>query len=785
MILTALMLAAALGQSDTLVYSGRAGQTVVRPPRLSAATVIDGVLDEPQWRSAAVLTGFSQYSPVDGVAAADSTEILVWYSPNALHIGVRAFDASGAVHATLTNRDQIFGDDHVQILLSTFNDGRQATVFAVNPFGIQGDGAQNESGRGGGGGGFNNTAQTREGTDISQDFVWESKGHLTPGGYEVEIQIPFKSIRFQQAKTQTWGINIIRYVPRSGEEQTWTMTRRAAASFLSQSGKLEGLTELDAGHPLDVVPTLTSRVVGSSAASGTGWNYDGGKPEMGGNIRYGVTPNLTLNATANPDFSQVESDAGQFSFDPRQAIGFPERRPFFLDGIEQFDAPQNMIYTRRIVQPVFATKITGKVGGTQIGVLGAVDDKTSSRNDEHPIFGVVRLSRDLGPGSRLGMVWTEQHDGPDNNRVLGIDGRIVASRINSFTFWGAMSRNSRAGVVTTGPLWNVGYRRNGRAFRINYSLNGIGEDFRTLVGFNSRVGIGNATVSHSYVWQRPGRTLESLSAELALYGTWVYQDLIHGGPIQDRKMHFNFNGRFKGGWGAGVSVLDENFGYDPSIYGSYFLRTNDGNFIPFGDQARIPNRDYLVQGNTPSWKTFQMNAFFLWGHDENFYEWSSAPIIFATLGATYQPTEQLRVGLSYNHQQVNRRDGSRVSVQAVPRLRVQYQVTRNIQLRLISQYALEIRDSLHDDTRTNLPIYYAGPLGTFTRAAAFRNGNLRNDFLVSYFPNPGTVVYVGYGATHAEPVPEGKDGLNLFGRTFTRTSDGFFLKLSYLFRMRG
>lgn len=779
MLLAPLLLATLLAPPDPGVHSGRAGQTKVRPPRIDGAIAIDGALDEPQWKQASVLTGFSQFTPVDGVAAADSTEVLVWYSPTALHIGIRAYDPSGTIRATLANRDQIFNDDNVQILLSTFNDGRQATVFAVNPFGVQGDGAMNESGRGAGCNGFNCALQSREGTDLSQDFVWQSKGRLTPQGYEVEIRIPFKSIRFQQAKTQNWGINVVRVVQRSGQEQTWTQARRASASFLAQSGTLEGLTELNAGHVLDIIPTLTSRVTGVADANGK-WNYDGGHPEFGGNVRYGITPNLTLNATANPDFSQVESDVGQFAFDPRQAIQFPERRPFFLDGIEQFDAPSNLIYTRRIVQPVFASKVTGKVSGTQIGVLAAVDDKAGSRYGDNPLYGIVRLSRDLGPGSRLGFLWTERHDGDDANRVLDLDGRVVINKVHSITFAGALARNEVAGVAKTAPLWSANYRYNGRGIRSTWAISGIHQDFRTTSGFISRPGIAHASISNSYTIFRPKATVTAFTSELVLDATWRYQDFTSGGPMQDRKMHFNFNAQFKNGWGAGFSLLDENFGYDPAIYSGYGLRQNDGSVTPFPAQARIPNRDYVIQGNTPTFKHFQLNGFVLWGSDENFFEWAPGNIVFATLGATFRPTEQARINLSYNHQQVNRpEDGSRVSLQIVPRARLEYQISRAVQIRLVSQYALEIQDSLHDAPgRTGQPIMLRNPNGTYSRAAAFRNGNLRNDLLLSYFPNPGTVFYLGYGGSYHEPDDFGR-------RQFTRLQDGFFMKMSYLFRLQG
>jgi hypothetical protein len=177
-----------------LVYHGRSGNLEVRPPRLEADIEVDGRLTEDAWANAAVLTGFSQFSPADGVPAADSTEVLVWYSPSAIHFGIRAFEAHGAVHATLADRDRIGADDHVQILLSTFNDGRQATVFAVNPLGVQSDGALVETGSVSGNG-FNNAVVRREVADLSPDYIYQSKGRVTESGYEVEVRIPFKSLR--------------------------------------------------------------------------------------------------------------------------------------------------------------------------------------------------------------------------------------------------------------------------------------------------------------------------------------------------------------------------------------------------------------------------------------------------------------------------------------------------------------------------------------------------------------------------------------------------------------
>ncbi|MGH9886534.1 MAG: carbohydrate binding family 9 domain-containing protein, partial [bacterium] len=293
------------------VYSGREGQLKVALPRIEASIDIDGHLDEAPWGAAARLTGFSQYAPVDGRAATRETEVLVWYSPSAIHFGIRAQAPPADVRATLANRDKIDADDHVQIFLSPFNDGRQALMFAVNPLGVQADGALVE-GTTTTGGSFEGLSTSRETADLSPDFVFDSKGRLTDTGYEVEIRIPFKSLRYPQAETQDWGIHVVRRVQSLGHEDTWTPARRAAASFLAQGGTLVGLTGLHPGLVLDLNPIVTAHADGAPRASG-GWAYDSGRPEVGGNVRWGMTSNLTLTGTVNPDFSQVESDAGQFT----------------------------------------------------------------------------------------------------------------------------------------------------------------------------------------------------------------------------------------------------------------------------------------------------------------------------------------------------------------------------------------------------------------------------------------------------------------------------------------
>ena len=275
---------------------------------------------------------------------------------------------------------------------------------------------------------------------MSPDFVFQSKGRLTEYGYEVEIQIPFKSIRFQPKHEQSWGINVVRVVQHSGREDSWTPAKRASASFLAQSGRLLGLTDLRRGMVLDFTPSVTSRTTG--AVQPGGWEYAGGRPEVGGTVRWGVTNNLTLNGTANPDFSQVESDAQQFVFDPRNELFFSEKRPFFLEGIEQFTTPNTLIYTRRIIQPVAAAKLTGKAVGTDLALLTAVDDRTGSvTGEDHPVYNLLRAQRDVGAQSRIGLAYTDKIDGGNYNRVAGADARLVFGELYSAQIPGCRQPN--------------------------------------------------------------------------------------------------------------------------------------------------------------------------------------------------------------------------------------------------------------------------------------------------------------------------------------------------------
>ena len=789
MLLPALLLAAHAGipgAADTApsgaVYNGRARELDVQMPRIEAGIEIDGRLDEPAWREAAILTGFSQFSPVDGRPAQDSTEVLVWYSATAIHFGIRALEAHGVVNATLADRDRLGAEDRIEILLGTFDDGRQAYVFGVNPLGVQMDGTLNETGALRAGGFSDGGAQSREEPDLNPDFVYASKGRLTESGYEIEISIPFKSLRYQPTEVQSWGLNVVRRVQHSGHEDSWAPASRAGASFLGQSGKLVGLSDLRRGLVLDVVPEITQRMDGERDAGG--FDRETGDVQVGGNVRWGITSNLTLNGTVRPDFSQVEADAGQFTFDPRQALFFSEKRPFFLEASELFATPSNLVYTRRIVQPVAAAKLTGKVSGTSIAFLSAVDDRSGSLEGDptNPVFNILRVQRDVGRQSRIGATYTDRVDGAGFNRVASLDGRIVFRDIYSTRFQVAGALDRVNDVDLDGSLWNLRFDRNGRNFGSSYVLSGIDPDFRTRSGFIGRPGIVQSRLIHRYAWFAPqGSLWQSITPDITLDGTWQYQSFTRRGDMQDKKLHFNVNSVLRGGWGLGVSYLVESFGYDPALYSGYYVELPDGSgeIVPFTGTPRLPNHDWVLNVTTPEWRRFSASVFYLWGQDENFFEWAPADIVYATLAADWRPTDQLRVNAQYQHQEFDRlSDGSTVGVRRIPRLKVEYQIARPVFVRVIGEYDASRTDALRDDGRTNGRLMLEDPVfGGYVPILGHRENLFHLDWLFSYQPTPGTVFFAGYGSLMEEP-----DALR-FGRRMERVTDGFFVKMSYLFRM--
>jgi len=748
------------------IYSGLAKQLDARIPRFEAEARIDGVLDEPVWRRSARLTGFSQYRPVDGRPAEDSTEVLVWYAPDAIYFGIRAFERhGGAVRATLADRDNIDADDHVAILLDTYLDHRRATMFAVNPLGVQEDGVWSDGVAAGAAGGPSAGGRFDATIDLNPDYVYESRGHVTERGYEVEVRIPFKSLRYQSADPQDWGIQVLRSVQHSGYEETWTPAVRANASFLIQSGRLVGLSALRRGLVLDLTPEFTTKVDG--APTTPGYDYRG-TPEVAGNLRWGVTQNLGATATANPDFSQVEADIGQVTLNQRFALFYPEKRPFFLEGLEQFDTPNSLIYTRRIAQPVFGAKLAGKVGGTGIAYLGAVDNTDQSATGAHPIYNMLRLRRDLGPTSTLGVAYTDRIDGDDYNRVLGVDAHVVWRKVWFSEVQIASAWTRVAGGGRAGKLWTVTFGdRTGRAYGNHFELLGIEKSFQDTSGFVNRTDFVAGRTYNRFSWYgRPGALVEQFTAILGFAPIWRYADFGRlRRTIEDTLQTFLI-ANLRGGWQAQVTLSLDHVGFEAADYAGYTAGTAP--FVVPHDLYHLPGATFIA--STPN-RAVSGSVVVGYSAVPIFPEASEGHQVAVTTAASLRPTAALRLEARWVHQRLTRaRDGGRFLTANIPRLKLEYQLTRSIFVRYIGQYFAEDQVALRDP-RSGQPLLVNGDT-----ARAIVTNDFRNDVLFSYKPTPGTVVFLGYGASLTEA-----DAFRF--RDLSRTADGFFLKLSYLFRM--
>jgi len=754
----------------------------VRPPRVEAAIVIDGELDEPVWAEAALLEGFSQFSPVDGRPAEERTEVRVWYSPTAIHFGIRAYAPPGTVRAHLGDRDRgIIPDDYIEIQLGTFNDGRQAFVFGANPLGVQADGTLIEGQASSGA-----TRPAREQADLSPDFIWDSKGRPTDFGFQLEIRIPFESLRYQRADPQDWSLQVIRKTAAWGREDTWAPARRSASSFLAQHGRLLGLSGLTRGLVLELNPIVTSTVSGGRPSAEAPWEYTGGNPELGGNVKWGISTDVNLTGTVNPDFSQIEADASQISPDPRRAVLFQEKRPFFLDGIEYFNTPFSLIYTRRIVAPVFATKVAGRAGTTNFGVLSAIDDGDFTPSGRNARFNVARVQRDLGRTSRVGLAYTDRVEAGNANRVGLIDGRFLFGGIYRLSAAAAVSVDRQDGDQRTAPAWSLEMERSGRTFGLRASARGIDPDFHARSGFLARENLAQLNVSPSIsLYGRRGALLERFFGGITADWLWAYDDLFDGRSYLERKFSLRTSWAFRGGWTVGATLLVERFAYDPRLYGGYAVAVPTAmgvDTIPYNDRELpgLPNLDLSINIDTPEIAGFELSGFMIYGRDDNFFEWSSARIWYGRLNLAYRPTDKLRADgslavISYRRPS----DGTIAGDTFIPRLKTEYQLSRSIFFRVVGEYSAIRRDDLRDDGRTDAPILIRDPEdGIYKRelALGFRRNALRVDGLFSYQPSPGTVFFAGYGSSLSE------DRAFRFSQ-LTRGNDGFFVKLSYLFRL--
>ena len=728
-------------------------------PRLEAEAVIDGRLDEPVWSSAIRLNGFHQYQPVDGRLAEERTEVLVWYGSTAIYFGIIAHDqVPGSVRATVADRDNLDSEDRVTIYLDTFHDRRRAYFFTVNPLGSQEDGVRSE-------GGFSAGSLMGGTIDKNPDYVWDSKGQVTDSGYVVEVRIPFKSLRYPGKGEQAWGLNFSRKTQRTGYEDTWTDVRRANASFLTQAGTAEGISEIHSGISGEFQPFATAQANGSRTTSG--FQREDVDPSFGANLRVGLTTNLSLDATYNPDFSQIESDASLVTVNERFALFYPEKRPFFLEGIELFSTPNQLVYTRQIVDPIAGGKVTAKFGRTTLATLVAGDQA----NDPTAAVSIARLRRDLGTNSLAGLTFTSREASGAFNRVIEADTRLVFGKIYFFgaQVGGSWTRDAAGASTLASPIWEAEVDRTGRSFGFNYRLTGIGENFSAQSGFVPRNDIIQGHLFNRFSWYGGrGALLETFQVIIQPTAIWRYstflQDAIEGTVAIDGST------TLRGGWKLTPRVEYGFTDFQPEDYANYEVNQG-GTLAPYQPLDAINDAGALsFSATTPTLRLLNANAKVSRARGAIFAEGSRGYETRVTGGLTLRPTGSIRLTSSATYSHITRdRDGSEYARTIIPRIKLEYQPMRSLFFRVVTEYVAQRRAAL-EDARTGDPLVIDGSPST-----AVESNGLRMDWLASFEPVPGTVAFLGYGSSLEDNQAFGFNGMS-------RTVDGFFLKLAYQFR---
>ena len=767
-------------------YAGAEGEIRVETVRLTTASIsVDARLDEDAWSRASLLHRFTQFDPIEGVRASQETEVLVFVDDEAIYFGIRARDGDPeGIRATLTERDNVArSDDIVRIVLDTFNDQRRGYVFTVNPLGVQQDGIWLEGGTGERGGGF------RDPIDYNPDFLWESAGELTSWGYQAEVRIPFKSLRFPDRDAQDWGLQVERHIQRNGYKSSWAPITADETNKLALAGQLLSLGRLDPGLFLELNPVVTGRRTGELDEETGSFGHESPSGEVGLNATYGITSNLTLDATVNPDFSQVEADAGQIAVNERFDLFFPEKRPFFLEGTEIFGLPMRLVHTRTIADPIGGAKMTGKVGGINLGYLGAVDRLPDDDDEDDPggeaVVNLLRFRKDVGQSSTLGLLYTDRTRSSDDfNRVLGGDARFVFNRRYTLTLLGAASRTASSPDDTeTGTLLNVGIDRSGRHLSFDAELQDVAPEFATRSGFIRRTGDTQVRGEVRYnFWGEQGASVERIGPNVEFQGFWDHDDFWSGGGPQEWELQYGGSVSFRKNLTFFASGILSGFDFSPDSYEGLFLAPEGAAAAP------APFRPAQER-----FQTLHGVRLFVWFNTWQRFrgriraERREAPIFERTAGApvetadawvvdgsfTLFPSRQLQSEIGLRHETLFRQDdGSRYSTATIPRIRTQYQFTRALFLRTIVEYDSQDRAALRDPV-TGRTILDCGDGCELEDGS--EDPEIYGEVLLSSEPSPGPVFFLGYSRAL-----EDRRAFS-FDRMRTR-SDGVFLKGSYRFR---
>ncbi|MFN0177166.1 MAG: DUF5916 domain-containing protein [Gemmatimonadales bacterium] len=701
-------------------------------PRIGARPAIDGRLDEPLWQNAAVLDQWVQTEPADNGPPHGATTAYLAYDQAFLYIGLRAKDHPGAIRYRLHERDNVVfqGQDWIGLALDPTNTRRRAYFIAINPIGVQGDGLSIE------GSGFE-----------EWDGVFQTAGRVSEGEYTVEIAIPFKSLRYPGGRNQRWGFSLRRSYGRDNAvDYPWARNRDLACD-LCQMITLTGISDIGSTARFEVNPAVVGRLAADRPIAAGPFGPTRTEGEFGVNLKYALTSSLSLDGTWNPDFSQVEADAGQLEINNRFALFFPEKRPFFLEGSDIFltrfgmpgqDAgfstpPVNVFYSRRVVDPNGGLKVTGKVGRLSIGTLASIDaardyDLTERIGGIAPgqldpfggtevQVGVARARMDVFADGFVGGSLTARRFGSGLGTVASVDGRFRIGRNTTFRALAARSRTEEPDVVgrvrrvlgaaladplaidraidslpaearvldaetRTGGVIQTSIEYDDRHWNFGAGYLDITPDFETHLGFTPRTDYALFTSYLTYTRQSTGFLRQLRGQVRTEHG---YQHDAGGaigelGARTDRlvsgSVDFTLPSATSVSFGLTSAALRvEDVPFDGLVRGFAWLSTQAfrgfdiSMFVRAGEEAIFAN---VVEGGPPS------PSFFTSG----------------SINLNLRPRANIRLGLDVSAARVWRRTAtearaSRYAESAIPRLKAQIQLSKQLGVRLIGEYRFE------------------------------------------------------------------------------------------------
>lgn len=489
--------------------------------KTAGAIDIDGKLGDPGWSGATVAGNFSEYRPGDNTEPEVKTEAFITYDDDHVFVAFVCYDDPKAIRATMCQRDQFDGDDMVGLLIDTYGDATWAYEFFVNPYGIQLDFL------------WSNVADEDNGVD----FIWKSAAQVTDSGYQVEIAVPFASIRFPNEQEQTWKLDFWRNRPRESRKQySWAAIDKNEQCWPCQWGTVTGIKDVHPGKGIEILPTVVAYQSGSlNDVADQGARFLNSDPEgelsLGG--KYSIASNVTVEATINPDFSQIEADAAQIDVNSTTALFYPERRPFFQEGRDIFRTLFNSFYSRMIGDPQLAAKFTGRMGRTAVGFLTAYDENTPYMipleertrivNSGKSLANVFRGSQALGDNSMIGIFLSDRRFEKDGSgTVAALDGNIRLSKNYSIDGqYIATHTREPDDTSLTSEMGDIGFdnekhtvafdgesyygtafitrlRRDARVWNFFIDYNQVSPSYRTEVGFDPVMNYRNLTVWSGY-----------------------------------------------------------------------------------------------------------------------------------------------------------------------------------------------------------------------------------------------------------------------------------------------